>query len=322
MLTRILAVLVLGLATAPCAAAGTLSWTRPTKIPRSGTLTGVTCQSPSLCVAYGNAGRLFVSSHPSGGAGTWKLRHIDGSVSLKSVSCPSASLCAAYDTSGNVLASIHPLQGASTWRRAALDPGLDSLTCPSSSLCVGVDSAGNVVTSTNPARASSWRTVSAGDRSPTYECVHYQQPSDCAEMSLSDGSCASAHLCVALDQAGNVVLSTHPAADPSPWIVAYAEPLDFASGITAVSCTSAHFCFGTDSWGNFLASANPAEGQSAWTATGLGTSGAANNPAATLGQIITEAACSSSSACVATSRRGRVFASADPAAQVPDWRPS
>ena len=221
-----------------------------------------------------------------------------------------------------MLVSTHPLRGASTWRRAALDPGLDSLTCPSSSLCVGVDSAGNVVTSTNPARASSWRTVSAGDRSPTYECIHYQQPSDCTEMLLSDGSCASPHLCVALDQAGNVVVSMDPAAHPSAWTVAYAEPLDFASGITAISCTSAHFCFSTDSWGNFLASINPAAGQSAWTATGLNTAGAENYPDATLAQIFEAAACSSSSACIATSGRGRVFASADPAAQVPDWRPS
>ena len=240
------------------------------------------------------------------------MRHIDGAVPLKSVSCPSASLCAAYDASGNVLVSTHPLRGASTWRRVALDPELDSLACPSSSLCVGADSAGNVVTSTNPTGPSSWRTVSAGDRSPTYECIHYQQPSDCAEMSLSDGSCASPHLCVALDQAGNVVLSTDPAADPSSWTVAYAEPPDSASGLTAVSCTSAHFCFGTDSWGNFLASVNPAAGQSAWTATGLNTAGAENYPDATLAQIFEAAACSSSSACIATSIRGRVLASADP----------
>ena len=313
---------VLGLTTTPAAAAMSLSWTRPVKVSPNVTLKGVTCQSPSLCVAYGNGGRLFVSSHPSGGAATWKVRHIDGSVPLKSVSCPSASLCAAYDANGNVIVSAHPLRGASSWRRAAVDRDLDSLTCPSSSLCIGFDSVGNVVTSTAPARAGSWRTRSVGDTSPTYECVHYQQPNDCAEMLLSDGSCASPHLCVALDQAGNVVLSTDPAADPSPWSVAYAETPDSPSGLKVVSCTSAHFCFGTDNWGNFLGSVNPAAGQSAWTATGLNTAGAENHPDAAPAQIFEDAACSSSSACIATSARGRLFASADPAARVPRWSPS
>lgn len=322
MLTRGLAVVILVLATAPAAAAATLSWTRPAKISRGVSLTGVTCQSSSLCVAYGKGGRLFVSSHPSGGSATWKMRHVDGSARLESVSCPSRELCATDDAHGNVLVSTHPLGAASTWRRTAVDRELDSLTCPSSSLCVGFDTAGNVFTSTEPARAGSWRTLSIGDRSPTYECYHYQDPGVCAEMSLSDGSCPGIHLCVALDQAGNVVLSRNPAANPSQWIVSYAEPLDSPSGLAAVGCTSAHFCFGTDSWGNFLASANPAAGQSAWTATGLGTAGAENSPDATPDHMLGEAACSTSSACIATSVTTRLFSTGDPAARAPDFKPT
>lgn len=320
MLTRVLAVLVLGFTGAPPAAAATLSWTRPVKVSRSVALAGVTCQSPSLCVAFGDAGRVFVSSEPSGGAVTWKVRHIDGSARLEVVSCPSESLCAAYDGGGNVLVSTHPLQGASTWRRIASDPGLDSFTCPSRSLCVGVDSTGNVISSTHPARAGSWRTQTAGDRSPTYECVHDQDPGECALMSLSDLSCPSPRICTALDQAGNVVLSTDP--HSRDWLVAYAEPPDTASGLTAISCTSAHFCFGTDGWGNFLASADPAGGRSAWSATGLHTAGGQNGPDASLGHMITGAVCSSSSACIATNRETRLFATANPAGTAPAWRPT
>jgi hypothetical protein len=315
----LIAVGFLGLTSAPSAAAS-LSWSGPAKLSRGVALTGVTCQSPSLCVAYGNAGRLFVSSRPTDGAATWKVRHIDRTAQLKSVSCPSASLCVAFDVRGNVLMSGHPLRGASSWRRVTADSTLDSLTCPSRSLCIGVDGTGSVIASTDPARAGSWRRFSIGDRSPTYECVHYQDPGECADMSLSGVSCPSAGLCTALDQAGNVVLSTDPAAGPSTWIVAYVEPLDSPSGLTSVGCTSTHFCFGADSWGNFLASVRPAAGQSAWTATGLGTSGAENNPDATLDHMITEAACSSSSACVAIRERTGVFATADPAARAPDWK--
>ena len=128
-------------------------------------------------------------------------------------------------------------------------------------------------------------------------------------------------MCTALDQAGNVVLSTDLAADPRDWIFAYAETPDFASGLTAVGCTSARFCFGTDNWGNFLASVKPAAGQSAWTATGLGTAGAQNGPDATLNHIIRDAACSSSSACIAMSFESLAFATAHPAARAPDWKP-
>jgi hypothetical protein len=241
---------------------------------------------------------------------------------LKAVSCPSASLCAAYDARGNVLVSTRPMRGASTWRRRAVDRRLDGLICPSSSLCVGVDGVGNVITSTHPARAGSWHTLAVGDASPTYDCVHYQDPGVCAETSLSGVSCPSAKLCTALDQAGNVVLSTSPAADPSSWIVAYAETPDSPSGLTAIGCTSARFCFGTDNWGNFLSSVKPAAGQPAWTATGLDTTGAENNVDATPDHMIAAAACSSSLACIATSIHTRLFASADPAARAPDWKPT
>jgi hypothetical protein len=152
--------------------------------------------------------------------------------------------------------------------------------------------------------------------------VHYQEPSVCAERSLRDVSCPSARLCAALDQAGNVVVSTDPAADPSAWIVAYAEPPDTDSGLDRADCTSARFCFGTDYWGNFLASLNPAARQSAWTASGLRTAGSEDGPSAPLGHVIGEAACSSSSACIATSGEGRLFATADPSARAPAWKPT
>jgi hypothetical protein len=271
-------------------------------------------------VAYGNAGLLFVSSHPGGGASTWTARHIDGSAQLQAVSCPSRTLCAAYDEDGALLVSRHPLKGASTWRRLTVDRGLEGLTCASSSLCVGVDGAGNVIASTRPGRPGSWRRFPAGDDSPTYECVHYQEPGVCAERSLSDLSCPSARLCVALDQAGNIALSTDPAVEPSTWHVVYAEAPDSPSGMDRLRCATERFCYGTDNWGNFVASTHPAQGQSAWRATGLGTAGAQNGPDASLDHFIGEVSCVSRSACIAASSRGQVLAAANPGARVPEWK--
>lgn len=128
-------------------------------------------------------------------------------------------------------------------------------------------------------------------------------------------------MCTALDQAGNVVLSTDPTY-PGDWMVAYAEPPDSPSGLNAVGCRSSHFCFGTDNWGNFLASTYPAAGQSAWTATGLHAAGTENGPDATLDHMISEVACSSPSACILKSIQKRLFSTADPAVRAPDWRPA
>jgi hypothetical protein len=297
-----------------------LYWTPPVKLSGNVTPTGVTCRSASLCIVYGDRGRLLVSSHPSGGTAAWKLRHIDGSAQLRAVACPSLSLCVAYDVGGTVLASRRPIKGP--WLRVAVDRGLDSLACPSRSLCVGADRAGDVLSSTDPARTGSWHKTFVGDRAPTYECVHYQDPGVCAQTSLSGISCAGPKICTALDQAGNVVLSTNASSNRTVWTVAYAEAPDSPSGLTAVGCTSPRFCFGADSWGNFLASVNPAAGQSAWSATGLHTAGRANNPDASLDHSIRAVACTSSSACIAMSDTAKLFATANPAAREPDWRPT
>lgn len=159
-------------------ASAKMSWSGPVTVSRHVTLTGVTCRSPSLCVVYGNGGRLLVSSHAAGGVAAWKVRQIDGATDLKGVSCPSALLCVAHDASGWVLASKRALGRASTWRRFARDRELNSLTCPVRPLCIGVESTGDVMASTDPARAGSWRRFFIADRSPTYGCVHYQDPGE------------------------------------------------------------------------------------------------------------------------------------------------
>src|SRR5438132_1456130 len=80
-------------------------------------------------------------------------------------------------------------------------------------------------------RARGARSRSVTRRPPSSACTTWTTAS---ATSLSGVSCASARLCTALDQAGNVVLSTDLAADPRDWIFAYAETPDFASGLTAV----------------------------------------------------------------------------------------
>ncbi len=301
-------------------AATTMSWARPVRIDRAGRPAGVVCPSVALCIAYDDSGNLVVSSRPAGGASAWKVRKIDrSSRALRGVVCASRLLCAAYDSVGNVFVSTHPGGGAHRWVRRAVDQhGLDSVSCPSVSLCVGVDQAGNAITSTEPARAGSWRMFALGDNSPTYECVHYQ---DCGMRSLSDISCASASLCLALDQAGNVVASAHPSRGAGGWHVVFAETPDSGSGLQSIACASASFCAGVDGWGNFVASQDPTAGQSAWRATGIGTGGQPLwlVPNAGSENVLTAVACRSATLCVGTNGDGAVITTTRPRSGNPAW---
>lgn len=76
-------------------------------------------------------------------------------------------------------------------------------------------------------------------------------------------SCPTASLCVAVDQGGDVITSTDPAA-ATGWHVA-----SVASGhaLTAVSCSWSRFCAVADTNGNVITSTNPTAGAAAWTTT-------------------------------------------------------
>lgn len=115
-------------------------------------------------------------------------------------------------------------------------------------------------------------------------------------------SCASETLCVAVDEAGNALVSTNPSAGAgATWS---REEIDSGKALVAVSCASSALCVAVDGVGHVLISTNPGAGASAnWSAAGL--EGA---PA------LTGVACASSSLCVAVDKAGDAFASTNPSA--------
>jgi hypothetical protein len=80
-------------------------------------------------------------------------------------------------------------------------------------------------------------------------------------------SCPSTSLCVAFDQAGNVVTSTRPTEGFSSWRVTNVERSAGLFGLGAFSCPSVALCVGVDGGGNVLTSTRPAGGSGAWTVT-------------------------------------------------------
>ena len=144
------------------------SW-QMSQLAGSPELRGVSCGTPSLCVAIGKVGvtdtqagegRIFVSTDPTGGASTWAEAGTPGGpVGLGGVSCASTLLCAAGNLTGNVLTSTDPSGGAgSSWSEvnAGTSMRITGVSCPTASRCVAVDDNGDVLTSTDPSGGGSW----------------------------------------------------------------------------------------------------------------------------------------------------------------------
>jgi hypothetical protein len=127
------------------------------------------------------------------------------------------------------------------------------------------DTAGNVVTSTTPGDLQSWQVahVDSASNGPPH-----------GGAGLASVSCPSVRLCVAVDGAGNAVISTQPAGGPSSWSVTHIDngitmecgkygPEDCQPGLQAVSCPGPSLCIAVDTASNVLTSTDPTD-TSAW----------------------------------------------------------
>jgi hypothetical protein len=122
---------------------------------------------------------------------------------------------------------------------------------------------------------------------------------------LQGVSCVSEALCVAVDNAGNVVSSGDPAAGPgNVWRSAHVD----GSGLDAVSCPSLVLCVAVDEAGDVLTSTDPKGGAQTWSAADVD------------GAIaLTGISCATEHLCVAIDKEGDVVTSADPTGGVGAW---
>ena len=192
---------------------------------------------------------------------------------IDSIACPSTTLCVAVDRGGDVLWSTDPAGGPSAWELADVD-GSNEMTvvsCPSTTLCVAVDGAGNMITSPNPTGGGSSWTVARVDDSKT------QSNTDNAGSVLLRGvSCPSTALCVAVDAAGNAVVSTDPTGGATAWTTTHVDT-DVSLGCTGtgltcqpplvgITCPATTQCVAIDFSGNLLSTMDPT-GTAPWTST-------------------------------------------------------
>lgn len=270
--------------------------------PTINALDGVSCPSRSLCVVLDWGGNVLFSTTPLKGA--WQQRAIAPGEFIASggVECHSAHLCVAfYDdyhdrkSQGTFYATTDPTGAASAWDQTAVVKGTQPIaaSCPARNLCVassGVSSLGGGydLTTSTPLRGQWKRTRIDGYNA------------------FTGVSCPGTGACVAVDDAGNVLFSAHPAARARAWHAAHVDPA--ARDIVAISCPSAGLCVAIDNRGGVLTSTDPSGGASAWKRAVVDTQGAP-----------TSVDCPSPGLCAFVDDHGLLFTTTDPSGGAGAW---
>jgi len=236
----------------------------------SATLSGVTCRSRTLCVAWGGSG-IESSIDPAGGAGAWTRASI-GHGSVDAVACPDASLCLAITGANTLFTSTDPGAGErARWKltMSHIDASyshelgrsiVSALACPSVKLCVAVDSAGRVIASSHPQRASAWSVADVDPRvetepgleaSPGIPAEHGSPglagtpaiPPTMVDAPLTAISCPSVSFCTAVDAFGTIAYSADPGGGAGAWKLSNVHPEDLRRDTaTDVSCAAVSPC--------------------------------------------------------------------------------
>jgi hypothetical protein len=218
---------------------------------------------------------------------------------IADISCPSVDFCVAVIDNGDAITSTAPTDPRAAWTITRIDregSGWQRVSCPRVNLCVAIDLLGDVITSINP---------TGGPRAWTVTRV--------AGLGLVGVSCPTASFCAAVDVDGHVFISKKPTGGRAAW-----STVDLSGGAMygiqtdGVSCPSPQFCAvaGLDS---VLASTSPAVGGSSWTATSL---------PVPVGDYLNGVFCLSARLCLAFDEFGSIFASTNPGAKSPTWKPA
>jgi hypothetical protein len=212
--------------------AATPTWSTAEPIDASGSPTGVSCPSTSLCVAVDDNGNAVITTDPTAATPTWSTaKQIDPGQEPTGVSCASTALCVAVDNNGNEVTSTNPTAPTPTWSTAKqIDAAtmtgggfLAQVSCPSTSLCVSTQAEGDAVVTSNPTALSpAWSSPDSIDTG------HLLIGLSCTAMSTS--------FCVATDNYGNVWVTNNPS-DPSAWSTSVN-----VGGGSGVSCASTSLC--------------------------------------------------------------------------------
>jgi hypothetical protein len=234
-----------------------LVWSAPEHLDHA-TIESIACPTARLCVAADLAGRILATTHPTGGAASWKAADVDGAVPIVDLSCPSAAFCVALGKQGTILTSTDPAGGAARWKVTSVPAALDGVTCLSSALCIGSSSTtpSGVYTSRHPAGGTAAWILS------TFRKQDLQGPSAIV--------CPTKSLCVGSDGRYTLGYTARPASGASAWRPLEPGP-DFPILLQEISCPSASVCVASGVYPDvhglipeLITSTDPTGGSRAW----------------------------------------------------------
>lgn len=219
---------------------GSRAWSHPahvdpTNAPGGGAagLLGISCASPSMCVAVdgGTPGNVVSSSTPTHGAAAWKLTAVGGV--LNSITCPATTVCIAAGSQRYL--STSPTGGPGSWKATGVQAGggvFSDINCSSLTLCLASgysdSSTGLITRATDPHGGPSAWSTTAAELSPPNPGT-----------GLLDGvGCMGTAICIASDSADNVFTSTAPTTGvwSTPFEIAPKSAL--TAGWSSISCAS------------------------------------------------------------------------------------
>jgi hypothetical protein len=229
-------------------------------------LTTVSCASASLCLVGDEAGNVFTSVDPVGTHATW-TRHRISSTSINTVSCPLVTFCMAADNAGRVFTSTDPRgEARAKWKSTQTFPHggrADPLAadCVGTQMCVFGDEIGYEFTNSlgRPGGSVGW---TSQDVAGSFAAG--------TDNSISGVSCPTTHLCVAVDDVGDAIIST----DPSDGAAAHWQTTNvlgpasdnFDQSFAGIDCPTTSLCVGVGSHGQsneVAATGDPAAGPAA-----------------------------------------------------------
>jgi hypothetical protein len=297
-------------------------WTWHSGAPVPARLDAQSCASASLCVAIeqspiGPEGSLLISTDPTRRASTWTQTDVDGNTPLAAVACRASSFCVAVDTHGNVLSSRDPTGGPSAWKIVNVDPpgvvpGFNAsaaLTCPSTRLCLALDGSGRLLISRHPSGGATGWKVEQVDPNKSAACYYEHKTGPNCRAALEYLACPSVSMCVAVDDSGRILTSTHPAAEGKKWSSWGPRTPNF-HWLIGLSCPTTTFCLGGQPTGGGVAAWNPTRPRTNPRPVG-------DDHGGILGEF-----CLSARWCFTWLNSNKVFISTDPGSTHASWTPT
>ena len=133
-----------------------------------------------------------------------------------------------------------------------------------------------------------------------------EQPPFSSLATITGVACPSRELCVAVDNVGDVLVSTDPVAGPATW-----SKRHLTEQFEAVSCPSTHLCLAVDTEGDVFSSTDPTGGASAWNRAHVSEHNG-------FSLVIEGVSCPSTRLCVAAGQAG-ILVSSEPAGGAATW---